>query len=203
MFKTVLNAGGAAEPLSTRSRALRRGGYQVTEAASEAETVRLSMELRPSVLVMSWMPGLNPETCASLKADPVTAGIPLVAICSARAQKHWARQADLWLPETASSSLIVSVVRFLLRAGTEGEHGEAVNGGAPRGPSRAVREPDRMAVHDLRSSMCTVIVISSWILGEYGDRLDAGGRECLALLQSSVERMRTAVDRAYPQRRPG
>ncbi len=51
-------------------------------------------------------------------------------------------------------------------------------------------------VHDLRSTLCTVTVVSSWILGEYGEQMDDNGREYLTLLQKSVERMRGVVDTA-------
>ena len=39
-------------------------------------------------------------------------------------------------------------------------------------------------------------MVSSWILGEYSDRMDATGLEYLGLLKRSVERMTAVIDSA-------
>ena len=51
--------------------------------------------------------------------------------------------------------------------------------------------------HELRSSLCSVIVVSSWILSEYSDQLDDSAREYLVLLRESVDRMRVTVETAW------
>jgi light-regulated signal transduction histidine kinase (bacteriophytochrome) len=94
--------------------------------------------------------------------------------------------------------------------GTEGRVVTSSQRNAKSGESR--RETDELSAfkqglgpfvnlaHDLRSSLCTVTVVSSWILGEYSDRMDASGREYLALLQKSVERMTALIDSTLPAR---
>jgi len=60
---------------------LRHFGYEVEEATNGAEAVRLVREVRPSLVLMDiGLPNLDGwQASRLLKADPVTARIPLVA----------------------------------------------------------------------------------------------------------------------------
>jgi response regulator RpfG family c-di-GMP phosphodiesterase len=198
MSQVILNANIVGGVLSARTRALRKVGFRVAEAVSGNETLRLSCDAKPNLIVMGRMPRVSPEMCIRLKADPATSRIPVIAICSPGAQKFWARKADLCLPETITSSQLVSVIQLTLQAkdaalalaGTETDDAAACGSVDTR---RAFEEFVKVA-HNLRSTLCTVTVISSWIVGEYSDRMDSNGRECLGLLQKSVERMSSVID---------
>jgi hypothetical protein len=198
MAQVILNANGLAGVLSARSRALRKVGFRVAEAVSEYETLRLSYDAKPNLILMGSMPRLSPKMCIRLKADPATARIPVVAVCSPGAEKFWARKADLCLPETITSSQLVSVIRLILQAKDTEQEGARYAVRERKGErltrhSQALEDFLKFA-HNLRSSLCTVTVISSWIVGEYSDRMDTNGRECLGLLQKSVERMSAVID---------
>src|SRR5689334_22634166 len=60
---------------------LRHFGYQVEEATNGAEAVRLVRDVRPSLVLMDiGLPSLDGwQASRMLKADPVTARIPLIA----------------------------------------------------------------------------------------------------------------------------
>jgi len=227
MAEVILNSGGVPEILSARSRALRRAGYRVAEAVSEADTVRLALETKPNLIVLGLTSGVDPEICAQLKGDRAGAEIPLIAICSATMGKRRVRHADLCLPATVTTSLLVSLARLLLRVSIAERRLVLADDGCefPRRKStrdlktgqvnlRVDQGPDDIErltrnspglvnlaaeEHDLHSAMCTVIVLSSWIVGEYSDLMDATGREYLALLQKSVQRMKAAMDSACPK----
>jgi hypothetical protein len=224
MAETILYASPRVDILRARIRALRKAGYRVADASSEYEILRLSVDAKPSLMVMSRSAGLSLETWGRLKADPATERIPVIAICSPGAEKHWARGADLCLPESVTSAQLVSVIRLILRA-REAERGlarlktdvesgsgtgrrdrniprcnprvEKPSAGRPPLTRRHGAQSDLVSVvHNLRSPLCTVTMVSSWILGEYSDRMDATGLEYLGLLKKSVERMTAVIDSA-------
>ena len=224
MAETILYASPRVDLLRARIRALRKAGYRVTDASSEHDILRLSVDAKPSLIVISRSPGLSLENWCRLKADPATEGIPVIAVGSPGAEKHWARGADLCLPESVTSGQLVSVIRLILRA-REAERGLArlktdVESGSgtgrrdrsiprcnPRVESPSAGRPPLIrrhgvqsdlvsVVHNLRSPLCTVTMVSSWILGEYSDRMDATGLEYLGLLKRSVERMTAVIDSA-------
>ena len=61
---------------------LRGGGYEVQTAPSGREALRVARATRPDAILLDVeMPGLNGfETCRRLKADPVTAAIPVAML---------------------------------------------------------------------------------------------------------------------------
>jgi two-component system OmpR family response regulator len=60
--------------------ALARAGFEVLTAGDGREALRLVAAAPPDLIVLDWMlPELDgPATCARLKADPVSARIPVV-----------------------------------------------------------------------------------------------------------------------------
>jgi len=153
--------------------------------------------------------------------------MPVIAICSPESSKRWACQADLCLPETITPAALIAVLRMLLRvqavergylrvqSAATADFGSGVDRPASHSQIRLdelEREKDLLIqqnrhlcefitsiTHEIRSSLCSVIVVSSWILGEYSEQMDASGREYLGLLKESVERMCKVVERAGQQ----
>lgn len=64
-------------------------------------------------------------------------------------------------------------------------------------PSEGRQKSTPAVAHDLLSPLCTISFVSTWIFGEYGERLGVTGRESMSLLLKSVERMIAAVDRLF------
>ena len=64
-------------------------------------------------------------------------------------------------------------------------------------PSEGRHKSAPAVAHDLLSPLCTISFVSTWIFGEYGERLGVTGRESMSLLLKSVERMIAAVDRLF------
>lgn len=60
--------------------ALKKAGFRVAVVGNGRELLDKVKEERPDVILLDWMmPELNgPDTCAALKADPATAGIPVI-----------------------------------------------------------------------------------------------------------------------------
>lgn len=60
--------------------ALKRAGFRVEVANNGRELLERVQIERPDVILLDWMmPELNgPDTCAALKSNPATAGIPVI-----------------------------------------------------------------------------------------------------------------------------
>lgn len=68
--------------LEALSRLLTRRGFQVLGAGSGEEALRVAADSRPDLVLMDiGLPGIDGyETTRRLKADPATAGIPVIAL---------------------------------------------------------------------------------------------------------------------------
>jgi CheY-like chemotaxis protein len=99
---------------------LRHHGYAVLEAADGEEGVRLAREHLPSVVLMDvGMPVLDGLAATRrLKADPATAGIPVVALTAhaLESDRRAAAEAgcDAFLAKPAEPSSVLALVRTLL-----------------------------------------------------------------------------------------
>lgn len=77
--------------------ALARAGFHVVTAANGVEALALVAAERPDLILLDWMmPELDgPGTCARLKADPASAGIPVIFLTGRRDAADQARCAAL------------------------------------------------------------------------------------------------------------
>jgi CheY-like chemotaxis protein len=72
---------------------LRRADFDVTVANDGFEVIEKVAGLQPNVILLDWMmPGMDGlEACKRLKADPATAGIPVIFL-TAKSQETEIRQ---------------------------------------------------------------------------------------------------------------
>jgi DNA-binding response OmpR family regulator len=116
-------------------RILRHQGFEVREAATGAEGLRLASELPDLVLLDIRLPDFDGfEVCRRLRADPQTQTIPVLHISASYTDAHHRTQAldggaDGYLTHPVEPSELVATVRALLRARR-----------AEAGLQRAVRE---------------------------------------------------------------
>jgi len=68
-----------------RSRILSEAGYEVIEAATGDEALRIAAAVRPALVLLDVnLPDISGvEVCERLKRDPTTAGIPVIQITGA------------------------------------------------------------------------------------------------------------------------
>ena len=135
--------------------------------------------------------------------------------------------ADICLPPTVTPRVLVSAIRLLLRVKAAERKSEVAATDALRdleqiqgllqlkrelearveeltrenarliAPSEGRQKSTPAVAHDLLSPLCTISFVSTWIFGEYGERLGVTGRESMSLLLKSVERMIATVDRLF------
>jgi PAS domain S-box-containing protein len=119
---TVLNVDDYEPGLYARSRALRQAGFEVVEASTGSEALRLVALHKPAVALLDVnMPDMSGlEVCRRIKTDPETATV-LVLHVSATATRGTDRVqsleygADTYLIEPVEAEELIATVRALLR----------------------------------------------------------------------------------------
>lgn len=111
------------------TRMLRQAHFNVIEAASGTETLRLVDSLKPDVVLLDvHLPDINGfEVCRRIKANPETAGIPVLhisstCITSAERVRGLDGGAESYLIEPVEPELLIATIKALLR----GREAEAV-----------------------------------------------------------------------------
>ncbi len=119
---SIVNASGCPVTRGDRSGHLRDAGFRVHEAPSAGEALRLARDTRPDlVLIDAQIPDLEvTELCRRIKADPATAGTPVLCLSPAstpEADRRRALQAgaDTYLIEPVPPDELIATVSALLR----------------------------------------------------------------------------------------
>ena len=122
MSVTLLNVDHNDAARYAKSRLLRLAGYQVMEARTGAEALRLTQELRPPlVLVDVLLPDMDgTEVCRQIKANPETTHLMVLHVTASRVTSTdrtlgLERGADGYLLEPVEPAELVASVRALLR----------------------------------------------------------------------------------------
>src|SRR5262249_7235378 len=107
----------------TKSRVLRDAGYEIIEAATGDEGLRLIGERRPRLVILDVnLPGLDGwEVCRRLKANPATASVVVLQVSATHVRKEDTVRAleggaDASPTEPLEPTVLVATVRALLRA---------------------------------------------------------------------------------------
>ena len=136
MYNTVLSVDHDAAVRGVRNEVLREAGFEVIEAATAADALKLASE-KPSALAMVAieLPGMDGlELCRRLKADPRTASIPVLHVSRpGESRREYPNSiesgADAWLQEPLDPLVLIAVAKALIGAGSRGKEGNAPSNG--------------------------------------------------------------------------
>jgi PAS domain S-box-containing protein len=94
-------------------------GYRVWAAATGEEAIALARRRRPDVIVLDLlMPGINgQETAVALKADPLTAEVPIVVLSVLTADQASVAGAVSWVDKPIEGDALVVALRRALGGG--------------------------------------------------------------------------------------
>ena len=160
------------------SRIVRSAGWRVAEAGNGLEALQLTRELMPDLVVLDVkLPDiLGYEVCRQLKADPVTAGIPVVQTSATFVTGEGKARgldagADAYLTQPLEAIELIAMIRSLLRLRrTEGELRER---------ARALVAADlrkdeflAMLAHELRNPLSAILVATNLLEDEKTDPAD-------------------------------
>jgi PAS domain S-box-containing protein len=119
---TILNVDDTPGLRYGKTRTLRAAGYEVVEAETGAEALRLARELLPELVLcdvkLPDMSGI--EVCREIKRDPATRSVPVIQISATFTteddQKSGLRGgADIYLTEPVEPKVLQTVVSVLLQ----------------------------------------------------------------------------------------
>jgi PAS domain S-box-containing protein len=119
---TILNVDDNEAGLYAKSRALRHAGFEVSEAATGTDALRLARELKPEIMLLDVrLPDISGiEVCRRIKTDPDTASI-LVVQTSATFTEGSDRirglegGADAYLTEPIEAAELIANIRAIMR----------------------------------------------------------------------------------------
>jgi CheY-like chemotaxis protein len=111
-----------------RSRILTEAGYEVIEASTGEECLRMVSALNPSLIVLDVnLPDVSgPEVCRQLKRDPATARIPVIQVTGAwlsekARQEGLASGAQRYLVEPVDTATLLREVAAVLEESRQHE----------------------------------------------------------------------------------
>jgi DNA-binding response OmpR family regulator len=111
---------------------LARAGVAVHQASDGESGLAAVAAIRPDVVLLDWMmPGIDGlEVCRRLRADPATAGLPVVLLTArareADAERGLAAGADAYVAKPFSQPELLEAIRTALAA--RGSQGRAAPG---------------------------------------------------------------------------
>jgi signal transduction histidine kinase/CheY-like chemotaxis protein len=119
---TVLNVDDYQPGLYARSRVLRQAGFEVREASTGRDALRIVAEAKPDIVLLDVnLPDMDGrEVCRRIKADPETASIPVIHLSATAVRerdriKGFELGADNYLIEPLDPDELVANVHALLR----------------------------------------------------------------------------------------
>ena len=122
-MQTIINVDDYGPGRYARTKVLMQAGFNVKEAATGQEALRLAFELKPELVVLDInLPDVNGmEVCRRLKKDPVTSRIVVVHLtASSTSPRNMVDGlnggADSYLTEPIEPAVLVATIRALLRA---------------------------------------------------------------------------------------
>src|SRR5262249_7794467 len=170
----------------TKVRILRDAGYEVVEAATGDEALRLVAERAPRLILLDVnLPGVDGwEVCRRLKADPATASVAVLQVSATHVREEDTVRAleggaDASLTEPIEPAVLVATVRALLRARLAEDAlrdalaREQITRAAAEAANRTKDEFLATLSHELRSPLG---VILTWVTLLRSGRIDEAGR---------------------------
>jgi signal transduction histidine kinase len=170
----------------TKSRILREAGYEVVEAATGDDALRLVVERMPRLILLDVnLPGVDGwEVCRRLKADPATASVAVLQVSATHVREEDTVRAleggaDASLTEPIEPAVLVATVRALLRARLAEDAlrdalaREQTTRAAAEAANRTKDEFLATLSHELRSPLG---VILTWVALLRSGRIDDAGK---------------------------
>src|SRR5580700_3149180 len=189
---TIINVDDYSPARYAHTKVLTKAGFNVKEAATGQEALRLASELKPELVVLDInLPDVNGlEVCQRLKKDPVTSGIVVLHLSASSTSPRDMVQgldggADSYLTEPVEPAVLVATIRALLRARQAEE--------ALRRSNDELQHFAHTVSHELNEPLRMVTTYIQLLAKRYTGKLDGQADEFIATTVSATQRMQAFV----------
>ncbi len=188
----ILNVDDYPPGRYARTRVLRQAGFQVIEAQTGAETLRLVEEYRPALILLDVnLPDMNGfEVCRQIKGKPDFAGITIVHISASNVQPHHQVHgldtgADGYLVEPLEPTVLIATVNAYLRMRRAED--------ALRRSNRELEDYAFVISHDLQEPLRTISIYTELLAEHLRQHLDAESGKYESYVRAGVQRMERMI----------
>ena len=191
-MQTILNVDDYSPARYARTKVLAQAGFDVKEAATGQEALRLASEWKPEVVLLDInLPDLNGmEVCQRLKKNPATSGILVLHLTASSTSPGNMVDglnggADSYLTEPIEPAVLVATIRALLRA-REAEE-------SLRRSNEELQQFAYMVSHELSEPLRMVSTYTQLLANRYAEKLDQTADDYIAITVGAAKRMQSFV----------
>ena len=189
----ILNVDDYPPGLYARTRILRQAGFDVLEATSGRETLKLASEHLPAVILLDVnLPDIHGfEVCKRVRENPTLATTTILHISASSIQdQEQARGlntgADGYLIEPIDPMVLLATIKAFLRARN-----------AESALRRSNEDLERFAYrvsHELNEPLRTISMYSQLLENGLAGKIGPEEQQCLDFVQGGAKRMRAFID---------
>ena len=192
-MESILNVDDYAPGRYARTKILQHAGFNVTEAATGEEALRLAVQYSPPIILLDVnLPDMSGfEVCRQIKRDPRTGATTVLHISATNIQSHHLVEgldggADSYLVEPVDPPVLVATIKAFLRA-------RQAEDALRRSNDELERFAYRVA-HDLAEPLRTVTAHTRLLERDLGPNLNERSAKSLEYVVSAAIRMRTFIE---------
>lgn len=190
---SVLNVDDYAPGLYARTKILRQAGFEVIEATTGNQTLRMVSEHKPAIVLLDVnLPDMTGfEVCRRIRTDPALAGTAILHISASSVQEHQQAHglntgADGYLVEPVDPAVMIATINACLRVRQ-----------AESALRRSNEDLERFAyrvTHELNEPLRTITMHSQLLARHLEGSLETESLQSLEFIQDGVRRMRAFID---------
>ncbi len=190
---SILNVDDYAPGLYARSKILRQAGFDVLEASTGGQTLKLASEHRPAVVLLDVnLPDMHGfEVCRRIRTDPALATTTILHISASSVQQESMVRglntgADGYLVEPLDPAVLIATIKAYLRVRQ-----------AEISLRRSNDELERFAyrvTHELNEPLRTITMHAKLLEQRLTGTLDPDEARSFQFVQEGVQRMRAFID---------
>ncbi len=190
---SVLNVDDYAPGLYARTKVLKQAGFDVIEASTGQQTLKLAQELKPAVVLLDVnLPDMHGfEVCRRIRTNPALAATTILHISASSVQEQHLVNgldtgADGYLVEPLEPAVLIATIRAFLRVRQ-----------AETALRRSNEDLERFAyrvTHELNEPLRTITMHSQLLESRLAGKLDPDAQRSFQFMQDGVRRMRAFID---------
>jgi two-component system, sensor histidine kinase and response regulator len=190
---SVLNVDDYAPGRYARTKILRQAGFNVMEATTGTETLKLAFEHKPAVILLDVnLPDMHGfEVCRRMRTNPALAATTILHISASSIQEQHQvlgldTGADGYLVEPLDPAVLIATIRAFLRV-RQAE-------GALRRSNEDLERFAYRVTHELNEPLRTITMHGQLLENRLAGTLDADALKSFQFMQDGVRRMRAFID---------